>query len=457
MKIDLNEIGLLDIEEIDFVQGRFPYFIPLKPAGLQSGDIEAMSSYLCRQAEMAMEWSHTYGQRLLDNFVTTQDLPVCKKSSAEGLRLCNSIGIVASRYIEALTIASDGKINAEFLTLYPLRFLCEHNARGLLKLYLEWCPECWNEDRESGGSPYVRLYWLVESTKICVIHERRLSMYCPACGEIKLQYPKFPRQWVCDKCGEDLSKPDKKHSSENFTAQDSWISHAIYRLIERINSNGLILDRYIVSHALRRLLQSSKLSQLDFCHKLNIKPKSIQNMLDAKHRPYFLAVLDLCYRMDLPPDQFLLDKDFLTSPELWRGLDKPAFVTRINLPLKQKIRIRTELCKIIIDDPKPPIRVSHIAAKFDVTYTRLQYNFPDEYRELRRRWTLWERNNRTNSHTTRLEHFVTAVFSLARHGIYPSERKLRDLELVLPSDLRREDIKLILKALQEVYSDLQFY
>lgn len=456
MKIDLSEIELLKTEEIDFFESRFPYFIPVKPAGQRSGDVEAMSSYLCRQAETVLEWSHVYSKRLLDAFVTTQELPACRKDSSEVLRLCNGIGIVSSRYIEALTTASEGKINGQFLTLYPLRFLCEDNARGLQKQYMEWCPDCWKEDRELGESPYVRLYWLVESTKICVIHNRRLSMYCPACGDVKLQFPKFPRQWICDKCGEDLSKPDANHVLENFTSQDVWVSNAIYRLIERIYSDELILDQHIVAKSIGRLLQWSNLSQLDFCHKLNVEPKSIKNMLSPNRKPYFLALLDLCYRMDLPPDQFLLDKDILTSTELWRGLPKPAFTSKVNLNHKKKSYIRDELKKLLADNPTPPIRVSHLASKFDISYTCLQYNFPDEYRELRSRWTKWDKNYRKNNHTARLEHFASAIFSLARHGIYPSERRLRDLELVLPSDLRREDVKCLLRAFQEIYSDFQF-
>ncbi len=456
MKIDLNEIELLSLEEIDFIASRFPYFIPLEPAGYRNGEVEAMSSYLCRQAEMVMEWSHVYSRRLLDYFVSTQTLPTCRKDSAEVLRLCNSIGVIASRYIEALTAASNGKINSQFLTLYPLRYLCEDNARGLQKQHMEWCPECWKEDRESGESPYVRLYWLVESTKICVVHDHRLSTYCPACGDVKLQFPKFPRQWICDKCGEDLSKPDEKHIPDNFTTKDAWVSHAIYRLIERVYSDELVLDQFIVAKAIRRLIQGSKLSQIEFCHKLNIESKSIKNMLDPKRRPYFLALLDLCYRLDIPPDQFLLDKDVLTSAELWRGLQKPAFTSKVNLNHKKKSHIRDELKKILADNPTPPIRVSHLAKKFDISYTCLQYNFPDEYRELRTRWTQWDKNYRKNNHTARLEHFASAVFSLTKHGIYPSERKLRDLELVLPSDLRREDVKCLLKTLQEIYSNLQF-
>ena len=457
MKIDLSKLELLKMEEIDFATSRFlPYFIPLKPSGYRSGDAEAMSSYICRQAEMVMEWSHIYGQRLLDNFVTSQTLPACKKNSAEVLRLCNSIGIISSRYIEALTNASNGNINAQFLTLHPLRSLCENNARGLQKQFMEWCPECWRLDRETGESPYVRLYWLVESTKICIIHNHRLSTYCPACGEVKLQFPKFPRQWICDKCGEDLSKPDEKHVPDSFTTKDAWVSNAIYRLIERVYSDELVLDQFIVAKAIRRLIYGSKLSPIEFCQRLNIEPKSIKNMLDPERRPYFLAVLDLCYRLDLPPAQFLFDKDVLTATELWRTLPKPAFTSKVNLDHKKKSFIRNELLKLISNNPKPPIRVSHIAKKYEITHTILQYNFPNEYKELRKRWTQWERDYRRRNHTARLVHFVSAVFSLTRHDIYPSERKLRDLELVLPSDFRREDIKVLLKAFQDIYSHLRF-
>jgi len=69
--------------------------------------------------------------------------------------------------------------------------------------------------------------------------------------------------------------------------------------------------------------------------------------------------------------------------------------------------------------------------------------------------TAWDRKQRRCSNTERLQNISDAVFSLVRHGIYPSERKLRDLGYVIPSDLRRDDVKHLLSTLQEIYRELK--
>lgn len=455
MKICLSKKDLLPLTKIDYEERDYPPFIPLHPAGYRSGHVESMSSYLCRQAEMAMEWSHLYSQKLVERTVTDQNLPSCTKHSTDVIRTCNGIGIIASRFIEAVTKATSGEVNGKFLTLHPLKFLSDTTARGLQKQHLAWCPECWKEDTAAGKVPYVRLYWLVECTKICVVHDQKLSTYCPSCGEVKQQYPKFPRQWICDKCGENLSKPDENHVHDNFSSEDAWISHAIFALIDRVYSNEYELGSHLAAKAIRRLLSWSKLSEIEISERLNIDPKSIRNMMNPNRRPYFLALIGLCYRLDIPPDQFLLDKDILTFVEQWRCLPKPIYNSRITLTHKERSTILSELKKILAENPNPPVRVSHLGAKFGVTYTSLQYSFPEEYRELRKRRTAWEKEFRRRNHTARLENLADAVFGLVRAGVYPSQRKLRDLGLVLPSDLRREDAKQLLEVLQEIYADLQ--
>lgn len=457
MRINFDKLEPLPGLNVSQPEIKFPYFLPLTPYGLGMGDVESLSSYLCRQAEQVKELSHPYGRRLLDLYADPSLLPSCKKFPARGLHNCNGVGKLAERYISATNAASRGGVDAYYLSLKPLAALCDRNARGLQRQYLAWCDECWKEDVHDERIPYVRLYWLLQGTKICVIHNRRLSEYCPACGEIQFQYPFHPRQWLCGKCGFTLSRNEDESAIDNFTLEQAWGSHAIYCLIERVYSDRLIIEADCVSRSLRRVLITAKLTPVDFAARLNVSFKVVDTLLSGRAKPFFLALLDICYRMDIPIDQFLFDRDVLTSPDVWRNLAKPAFHASAHIAEKKRPQIRERLQHLLLENPTPPVRVSHLAAEFGISYTALAYNFRNEYRELRSRYLKWEQEQRSSSHADRLQNIIDAVFSLVRHGIYPSDRKLRDLKLVAPSDLRRDDVITILRAIQEVYCSLNIH
>lgn len=455
MKLKIEELAVLQCQGIERSQAQYPYFLPLMPIGYRSGDIEAMSSYVCRQSEQQMELAHPFSRRLLIRYVSPENLPACLKLPASGLKACNGFGVMSERFIEAINTATEGIFDAKYLTYCPLQPLNDPSSRGLQRQNLAWCSDCWREDVAQESTPYVRLYWLCQQTRICVHHNSRLSEFCPACGDVQHQFPAFPRQWVCNRCGHDLYEHDADYVAENYTNEEAWASHSIYRLIERINQAQTEPRRDAVKRAIDRLLLSLKISSSEFAECLNVDVKMINNILSGERKPYFPAFMDLCYRLDIPPDHFVFDREVLTAKELWKNIDKPIFGAASNLSDHQKRKIARALKKVIKSRPTPPIRVSHFARKHEISYSALFFNFRDEYNELRRRWLKWQQEHRRHHNTDRLQYVAEAVFSLARNGIYPSDRKLRDLGYVIPSDLRREDVVLVLRALQEVYSNLK--
>jgi AraC-like DNA-binding protein/DNA-binding Xre family transcriptional regulator len=454
MRINFKKLSPLPGLQISRPEVSFPYFLPLSPYGLGTGSVEALSSYLCRQATEIMEMSHPYGRRLLSMYADPGSLPKTEKFPAKGLHNCNGIGKVAARYAAATNTASKGAVDAYYLTLQPLTPLCDTAARGVHRQYLAWCDECWQEDVQLERTPYLRLYWLLQATKICVQHNRRLSEYCPACGEIQLQYPFYPRQWLCDKCGFELYRNEDDSAAENFTPEQGWASHSLFRVIERIYSDRLKLDEYCVVRSLKRIMSTAKLSSTEFANRLSLDHKMIVKLVTGQVKPFFPNVLELCYRLDVPLDQFILDRDILTSPEMWKDLARPKFYAGSRIPEKKKEQIRKKLQRLLQENPTPPARVSHLAAEFGISYTGLSLAFPVEYQQLRSRCLKWEQKQRNSAHTDLLQNMADAAFSLARHGIYPSDRKLRQLKLVEPYDLRRDDVITILRAIQEVYANL---
>ena len=453
MKFDLNKIKAAPVSRLQPQTYRFPYFLSIPAEGARTGNVEALSSYLCRQAELLSEWAHPYTNRLLNSYLATSDMPKEKHIPGYAMHACNGIGVMQNRFTNAIGIASEGNMNAELLTLKPLEFLTDHNNHGLMRDAMCWCPSCWQDDVDKGNRPYLRLYWTLQQTQICAIHNERLIDLCPACGAEKLTFPKFPRQHLCDKCGHDLYKVTSKQTrlADNYTDEQAWFSHAIYNLIERISSGNNIITASTVSRALQRLLNTSKINATDLSKYLQVDARMINGLIEENRRPYFPAFMDMCYRLDIPPDNFLFDKDNLTSVENWKTHPHIGYVSMAKLSPHKKQCLFKDLSKALKTKSGPPTRVSHLASKYGIRFSTIRYNFPTEYKELTRRRSAWEREFRKESHQKRIENLTIGIYSLARQGIYPSERKLRELKYVKPSDLRREDIKLLLATFQDIY------
>lgn len=435
-----------------------PYFLSLPIQGAGTGNVEALSSYLSHQAELLSEWSHPYTGRLLKSVLDKDDLPKEDRIPGIGLRTCNGIGVMQERFAKAIREASNGKVNPDLMTLKPIEFLSDSLGHGLLRETMYWCPSCWKDDKDKGGIPYLRLYWTLQQTQTCAIHNERLIDLCPVCGAEKQLFPKFPRQHICDKCGHDLYVVTNTQiqQAKNITDEQIWFSHAIYNLIEKLSSSHYKITDSTLPRALRRLLNMTKISPTDLAKMLHVDLRMIKGLMDNSRRPYFPAFMDMCYRLDIPPDQFLFDKDNLTSPAQWKTYPQTGFVSTKRLLPATKKRILADLRKALKIKTGPPARVSHIASKYDVRYTTLRHNFPEEYRTLTQRRSAWERQFRKDAHQAKIENLTSGIFSLVRQGVYPSERKLRDLKYVKPSDLRREDIKLLLSTFQDIYKSLGF-
>ena len=442
------------VYEITRSHRQYALAAPLDPIGLGTGEVEAMSSYLCRLSEDSMEMLVNYSEKILKHADALEGIEVNRKYSTETLRPCNGIGKIAKRCIHAMNLITKSKIDTTYLTSMPLRWLSTTNARGLMKENRVWCTQCWNEDRIRGYRPYLRLAWLFQHSKVCTVHGSRLSEYCPACGDPQIQTPRLPRHWVCDTCGSDLCLPDATYAAENFSQKDEWVSHTIFCFIERIQKERLVIYQDSLQKALKRFLATHGLTTEQLAERLNVDDRILGRLVDKPARPLFPVVLDFCYRIDVPVDQFLFDRDNLTASEMWRNEATEQFFYSRRLTPPQKKRLAKELRSIVKENPMPPIRPSHFARKHNTTFSALNYNYPKEYELLRKRYTHWEKNSRRLGHLERVESLTEGVFGLVRQGIYPSDRRLRDLKLVLPSDLRREDVKVLLRTFQEIYSNL---
>lgn len=453
MQVDIKSLQPSATGVIKYSGDSCPYFLPVPVYGQNSGDIEAQSSYICRQAEMVGEWAHSYTTRLFEEYLQDEDLPKDRHIPSKDTHAYNSIGVAEARLSKAISLASQGRINPNVMTLRCIENLTDLRKHGLMRDHIAWCNTCWKQDIDSGRKPYLRLYWTLQQAKICVRHNENLNILCPNCESTNQQFPNFPRQWICDKCGHSLfdEKPNKK--SAKICDSDLWFSNAVYRLLEAINRYGFTIDEFTIPKAFRRVIETTNLTVYDLARELQIRHRRLKGIIEGKRRPYFAAFMDLCYRMDIPPHELLFSTCNLTDPENWKDFGKTSFTNMSKLTAQKKAAIKKALEEALRSNQSPPPQVSKIATEFGIKYTTIQQNFEPEYNELVKRRIKWERQLRKTRHQHRIESLCEGIFKLARSGKFPSERNIRKIEAAKPHELRRYDLSLILSAFQQVYTN----
>ncbi|WP_018275145.1 TniQ family protein [Teredinibacter turnerae] len=453
MKIDLKSLQPSTTGAIEHSSDSYPYFLPVPAYGQNSGDIEALSSYICRQAEMVGEWAHSYTTRLLEEYLQDEDLPKDRHIPSQGTHAYNSIGVAETRLSKAVSLASQGRVNPNLMTLRCIENLTDLRKHGLMRDHIAWCNLCWTQDMESGRRPYLRLYWTLQQSKICTKHNVYFNTTCPNCDSTNQQFPNFPRQWICGKCGHSLFEGKQNMRQEKISDSDLWFSNAVHRLLEAINRDGFTIDEHTIPKAFRRVIETTNLAVFDLSRELQIRHRRLKEIIEGKKRPYFAAFMDLCYRMDIPPHELLFSTCNLTSPENWKTFGKTSFTNMSKLTAQKKAAIKKALEEAIRSNQSPPPQVSKIAMEFGIQYTTIQQNFETEYKELVKRRITWERQLRKTRHQHRIESLCEGIFKLARSGKFPSERNIRKIEAAKPHELRRYDLSLILSAFQQVYTN----
>jgi TniQ len=181
------------------------YSIP--PIGIGTGDVEGLTSYICRLAE-----AHCVSPT---NLLRYQIEPV----AGNGRQSTKSVNLqshpsgdnrVAVRYVAAL----------EYLTMQPnlaeltlsswlmgkrpignvLTSLFVDRPISMFKNHREWCPDCLHEWQDSDREVYEPLLWSLSLVAICPNHNRPLEQVCPQCHQLQPVFAAKTRVGRCSHC-----------------------------------------------------------------------------------------------------------------------------------------------------------------------------------------------------------------------------------------------------------------
>lgn len=431
---------------------RRPTFIPPRvrwsePHGLCTGQVQCASDYIAELADNC--WMTTTGFWIRGIQHDVLGRTITKEIAARALYGANHLGLIASSVTDDMRRAGFPS-EYGYLSLVPLQGAFPARGRSLLAGELRWCKECWRLDELNGERPYVRLLWLTEPVLICPVHQSGLENKCGNCGRRQRIISPIPRGWICRSCGRSLYEkvtnvePDVQHNERSL-----WKAKACERLIQRVCSSALSIGPHAVRLGFIRLIEQHGVEHGHALARLvNIPPQSLGRWMEERAKVPLKVLLEICYRLDVLPDEFLDHQDrFPQPPRLGCG-EMASGDRRRKFDVATLSRARSYLDRLLSRYPKRAPATKEVAKRLCMTYMNLRLHFPEHYRVLRQRHIEWTHRRDAERDDRRVQRLKRGVVALIEKNMYPSERHLKTYTDVLPSDLRRPEIRRLLSSLQ---------
>ena len=222
------------------------YSIP--PIGTGTGDVEGLTSYICRLAE-----AHCVSPTNLLRYQIEPAAGNGRVKTAKSVNLQShpsGDNGVAVRYVKAL----------EYLTMQPnlselilssrlmgkrpignvLTSLFVDRPISMLKTCREWCPDCLQEWQNSDRDIYEPLLWSLSLVAICPHHDRWLERCCPHCAKTQPIFAAKTRVGHCSHCHAWLGMSSDYSKQEGDRCDDrkvwlSWLANRAFAAISAPN------------------------------------------------------------------------------------------------------------------------------------------------------------------------------------------------------------------------------
>lgn len=236
--------------------------------------------------------------------------------SGEG-HLINAYGDVALAMSNAVTAATG--IDALNLTALSLRKICDPKGKHFMRRWRSWCPTCYLEDRSHGVSAWDPLYTYVRSTNLCVWHMLPLRIFCEACHRPQRPIPNLPFLDLCEYCRADLAiQSHPELAPDTNVKYELWAATAFMNLLDGMAQGmDLSANNFIQNILSIRDTHFGGRTRTMSCS-LGLAKSSIKNWIERQSRPTWLSLVDLGWRLDMPPAQLASANLSLTDPAYWR-------------------------------------------------------------------------------------------------------------------------------------------
>lgn len=405
----------------------------LEPVGISSPYIECFTSYLSRLANA----HHVLTKELIHQELQPH-LPIGYRG--QGLRggqiytcarTLNGLGTMAKDWVgtlEFLTRRSD----LSLLTMLPWKEVFP--TQGLLRFKRAWCPSCYEEWRSKGAIVYEPLLWAIKNVSICLNHSRPLIDVCPHCGWSLPHLDRQYRSGYCSKCNGWLgSMTITKHKGYTASSGDEfewehWIPTNVGDLLSVSSKLSLTPTANRIAEMISGFGKRYHEGNMQaFARWLGIHPRNVHTWARGGKSPKLLALLHICYRLNISVVEFLTGKNVINDHNL-RGERARAWnIKEEGGKRVNRDKIRRRLKSILSKNTYPPPTMKEVSKRLDVSYRRLYYLFPDLCRAISARHSAYRQECKSRNVNTACEEIVRIALLLHADGMEPNQGRVARL------------------------------
>lgn len=416
----------------------------LDPRGWNTPDVESLLSYFCRLA-----LSHSVSVTSLSRIVVREMGGELREGFDWHERNLSGLGEAAEAWAGALAaLTSVGHLDS--LTLLPWRQVIAQ--RGLAAKGGRWCPECLEEDRSSGASPYFRLSWDIAAVTTCHKHHASLVDVCPDCGRPGARHrATYVVPGWCTHCGGFLGRRASQ-SQATVSPEAMWTARQVGLLLSAQCDSTIEPTREGLRSAIGELV--ARLDQgksASFARRVGLGKGTVHHWVKVGGVPTLDASLRIALHAGLPLPKLLagdLGEWSVPSAIAQRELDLGSVgIRRAPRDLDWE-SMRAELARLAA--LPVPISVAQAAQRLSVDRRHLYLQANKEARILGERWKRYVRSRGAEVRARARPYIEAACRALIQEG---RAITLRELEARVPHDIL-SSVEHLFDMLQNIKQEL---
>jgi hypothetical protein len=358
----LDELDLWDIPHVRVPdRSRLHY---LAPIGIGTPFVECLTSYLSRLAQA----HHVLPKELIYRELQPH-LPNGYRKGLRGSQIyscattLNGSGVMAKDWVDALEFLTH-RSDLTFLTMLPWKKVFP--IQGLLRFKRAWCPSCYEECRVNNGILYDPLLWSINGT-ICLNHSRALITDCLHCGKSLPHLDRRYRSGYCSKCNGWLgSIRETEHKGLMESIQDEFEWH------NWIATN--MGDLIAISPELPITPKTNRIAEMmsafgkryhqenfhAFARWLGVHPRNVLAWAKGKKWPKLLALMHVCYRLNISLVEFLTCNSVINGHNLQGERTRAWNIKEGGRKRVNRDKIRRKLKSILSKNKCPPLTMKEV-------------------------------------------------------------------------------------------------
>jgi hypothetical protein len=421
-----------------------PTLVPLDPQNLPGGEVEALTSHICGLAR-----EHSVPTAVLVSYiafgVTGQRRYLRRPDELYSINGHADYAQLFSEKIRGLGGAPDVALT----TCLPWRdWLCP-SGHALLHRYRMWCSDCFHEDRAVRRRPYQRLYWCLRPVHSCAKHRRLLTATCPQCAAPQIFLPRLPLMDRCNDCGADLAVDDRP--VDEPTPAQMWDAECTLDLIAATHRPGLapVTSAQFQAFVVKLVGELAGGSCSRLGEATGLGANSLRNWTWGRSQPSFLQAMRFFRSIRCPASALVSGYPLIIDPALIERIDEEPLRAVLAFPKDDVAKVKKKLLALLKSTSAVPLSLKQVASRLGRSVQLLKYRYPEICVQIIAMAAQHRSREAARRQASRERRVQQALEECADSGIYPSDRHLRHVAGIEPSDLRRDNLRTLVRSVRE--------